>query len=229
MRAKLYVFKEQMEIRLIDDTVCTPEDGEDKASFIERVKGIVTIDYLDDEFECIEIDAAVVAMNDDATLASALASATGLQKGLIESVLADRKSGKAKPKREKVEAHSIEEAKATPEYQAAEANVGKYVKFSPFKSEEVYEGKIAGIALNKTATIIYYTVVEASGKRRCCGFLNPSLEFIDAPAVTVEEVKKVKKTKKEKVVVSAEVDDLMGVAGDVNGADLDTAGGDELM
>jgi hypothetical protein len=61
--------------------------------------------------------------------------------------------------------------------------------------------------LNKTNTIIYYTVVEANGKRRCCGVLNPSVVFIETPA-EVEKPAKVKKEKKAKAVVAeAEVED----------------------
>jgi predicted ATP-dependent protease len=215
MKAKLYIFEDQFELKLSDDTVHTPGKKENKTKFLERMKEFVTNEHLDDEFEVIEIDKAVVALNDEKTLTAALEGASGLQKKLIESVLANTAKPK-KEKKEKVNAVPMEEAKESAAYKAAEANIGKFASFSPFKSLEVIEGKIAGVAMNKTNTIFYYTIVEASGKRRCCGVLNESVQIIDEPeefkkqakAATVKETKTTsKKAKATPVVDATDADD----------------------
>jgi hypothetical protein len=218
MKAKLYVSGTKMEIRLSDDSVHTPNKKESKEAFLARVQVIVNDEHLDDEFVVVEITKDVVAMNDDAALAVALESAEGLQKELIQAVLADRKpAAEAKVKKVAAPAVSVEVAKATPAYKAAEANIGKYVTFSPFKSLEVFQGKIAGVALNKTNTIIYYTVVEANGKRRCCGVLNESVTFIEAPIVEAKPVvAKVSKAEAKKAAAEAEA----LAAAELVGADL---------
>ena len=226
MKAKLYLFEEKMEIRLSDDVLIAPKKNEEKAKFIARVKAIVNDEYLDDEFEIIEIDKDVVALNDDATLKAAIETAEGLQRQLIAVVLADRKQTVKAEKKPKANAVAVEEAKATPAYKEAEANIGKYVSFSPFKSVEVFEGKIAGVALNKTNTILYYTVVEANGKRRCCGVLNESVKFIDAPKTAEKPVEgTVKAAKAKKATQKTKPEDIEVAAED----DLEATGDDDLM
>lgn len=208
MKAKLYIFGEKFEIKLSDDTVHTPGKKETKEAFLDRIKEIVYNEHLDDVFEVIEIDEAVVALNDPKVLKEALeGGATGLQKLLIENALLNSPIGKeVKAARAKVVGRTTEEAKASPEYVEALAQVGKFVSFSPFKSVEVFEGKIAGIALNKTNTIIYYTVVEANSKRRCCGVLNESVQFIEEPEAFKKAVKVEKEAKpaKAKAATKAE-------------------------
>ena len=221
MKAKLYLFEDKMEIRLADDVTIAPKKNESKEKFLARVKAVVNDEYLDDEFEVIEITKEVVALNDDATLKTAIESAEGLQRQLIAVVLADRKQAVKVEKKPKANAVSVEEAKATPAYKEAEANIGKHVSFSPFKSVEVFEGKIAGVALNKTNTILYYTVVEADGKRRCCGVLNESVKFIDAPKEAAKPTEDAAKAKTKKQSVK----DIDVVAEDVS----DDAGNDDLM
>lgn len=199
MKAKLYVSGVKMEVRLSDDSMYVPTKKESKEAFLARIQTIVNDEHLDDEFTVVEITKEVVALNDDAALGEALKSAEGLQKELITAVLADRKITTKEVKEKKVAAAPVpvEEAKASDAYKAAEANIGKYVSFSPFKSLEAFEGKIAGVALNKTHTIIYYTVVEANGKRRCCGVLNESVKFIEAP-IQAEKPVIAKETKASK-------------------------------
>jgi co-chaperonin GroES (HSP10) len=221
MKAKLYVSGTKSEIRLSDDSVYTPNKKESKEKFLERVKDIVNNEHLDDEFTVVEITKDVVALNDDKALNEALKTAEGLQKELITQVLTERNGAKEKAKKPTIVAVSVDEAKATEAYAEALANVGKHVSFSPFKSEEVYEGKIAGIALNKTNTIIYYTVVEANGKRRCCGVLNESVKFITAPPA-VEKEAKAKKTKKVDAAPAAETVEAEAV-------EVDAEAGDELQ
>lgn len=203
MKAKLYILGDQFEIRLSNDELLIPGDRETKKAFVARTKEFVNNELLDDVFELIEIDRVMVATNDDATLLSALESAQGLQKELIETVLADRKTkGAKKEKKEKVGQVATDAAKETPHYKECEANVGKFVQFSPFKSIEVIQGKIVGIALNKTNTIVYYTVLGTDGKRKCCGALNESVKFIQPIEGFVDgklaKVAKEPKTKKEK-------------------------------
>lgn len=187
MKAKLYEFEGLMEIRLSNDETLSPNKGESKEDFIERVREMVSLELLDDEFNLIELDETIIATNDTAMLNTALKSASGLQKKMIEHVLSQRKAPAAKKekaeKKEKASAVSTEEAKASPEFKEAESNIGKYVSFSPAKvsDDEVYVGKIVGVALNKTNTIFYYTVVESNGKRRCCAVLNKTLQFVEAP------------------------------------------------
>jgi hypothetical protein len=222
MKAKLYIFGEKFEIKLADDTVHTPKKNESKEKFLERIKKVVNDEHLDDEFDVIEIDEATVALNDAATLTAALEGATGLQKKLIEAALAKATPKEAKVKKEKIAAVSIEDAKASESYKEAEDNIGKFASFSPFKSEEVFEGKIAGVALNKTNTILYYTIVEANGKRRCCGVLNPSVKLIDEPAGFKKEPKPVKETKAAKAAKEA-------ATASVTDATTEAVEGDELM
>lgn len=219
MKAKLYVLATEMEIRLANDELHVPKKKETKEAFIARVKEIVNTEHLDDEFNLIEIDQSIVATNDDTTLTAALVSAEGIQKKLIELVLSERKVAPKKEKKQTVTAISIEEAKASQEYKDAEANIGKYVSFSPAKSIEVFEGKLAGVALNKTNTILYYTVVEASGKRRCCGVKNETVKFIDAPKEEAKPAKetKTKAAKAKKETVAAETNNDSPAA---PGADL---------
>jgi hypothetical protein len=226
MKAKLYVFEGDFEIKLSNDEVIKPVDGENIDQFKNRVQEIVNNEYLDDEFELIEIDEEVVALNDAKTLKAALdGGATGLQKKLIEKVLGPAKT--TAPKKERraiVEKIDIEVAKATEAYKIAESNIGKFISFSPFKSLEVLEGKIVGIALNKTNTIIYYTVVESTGVRKCCGALNPSIKFIEEPANFKKQAPKAeakpkaeKKTAKGKAAAKTEATDLDG---NIPGGDL---------
>lgn len=227
MKAKLYIFDEKFEIKLSDDTIIAPKAKETKEKFLERIKALVNTEYLDDEFEVIEIDAEVVASNDTKTLKAALeGGATGLQKKLIEAALATTSEKAVKEKKSTVVARSAEEAKASEEYKAAEANIGKFASFSPFKSLEVIEGKIAGVALNKTNTILYYTIVEASGKRRCCGVLNETVAFIEQPE-GFEKAAPVKTEKATKTPKAAKAKEVVG-ATDANDTDLDgnVAGGD---
>jgi len=206
MKAKLYILGDQMEIRLSNDELLVPAKNETKEQLIQRAKEIVNIQHLDDVFELIEIDKEMVATNDDATLAQALKTAEGLQKQLIELVISERGTTAKKEKKEKVAAVSVEDAKASAHYKESEANIGKFASFSPFKSEEVFQGKIAGVALNKTNTIVYYTIVEADGKRRCCAVKNESVKFIEPiarfqdkkPAAKAEKAEKVAKTPEAK-------------------------------
>lgn len=216
MKAKLYIFEGKFEVKLSDDTVHTPKKNESKEKFLERIKTLVSDEHLDDVFEVIEIDEATVALNDAATLTAALEGATGLQKKLIEAALAKIEPKAAKVKKEKIAAVSIEDAKASDNYKAAEANIGKFAEFSPFKSTDVYQGKIAGVALNKTNTILYYTIVEANGKRRCCGVLNETVKLIDEPVGFKKEAKpeKVKATKATKAAEAVEVTEAEVVEGD---------------
>jgi len=193
MKAKLYLFGVKMELQLLDEnkTVFTPVKGDTQETFTNRCKSIVENDYLED-FELVVIDKATVESNDDAALLEAVETATGVQKDLITEVLKDRGLIKAKAPREKVEKQSAETMKASEHYKECEANTGKFVEFSPFKSTEVLMGKIAGVALNKTNTIVYYTVVLADGKRKCCACKNETLKFIPAPVAAgkTEEVAK---------------------------------------
>ena len=231
MKAKLYIFEEKFEIKLSDDTIHTPKKNESKEAFLERIKQLVNTEHLDDEFEVIEIDAEVVASNDAKTLQAALdGGATGLQKKLIEAALASTTTKVAKEKKSTVVARSAEEAKESPEYKEAEANIGKFASFSPFKSLEVIEGKIAGVALNKTNTILYYTIVEASGKRRCCGVLNETVKLIEqpagfekaAPVKTEKPAKTPKKAKEAEIVGATDANDTpeTDLEGNVVGGDL---------
>lgn len=242
MKAKLYIFEDKFEIKLSDDSVHTPKKNESKDKFLERIKNLVNTEHLDDVFEVIEIDAAVVALNDEKTLQAALeGGATGLQKKLIEAALSST-AKTAKPKKEKVVAVSTEDVKQSDAYKAAEANIGKFASFSPFKSLEVIEGKIAGVALNKTNTILYYTVVEATGKRRCCGVLNESVKLIDEPegfakAAAPKAEKPAKTTKKVKdtevvdaKTVSSSKRDALDADTSVEDTNLDgSPAGDDLM
>jgi len=195
-----------MEIKFEDGTFYVPKKGESVEKFKARIEKIAADEYLDDEFDLITIDADTVATNDDAALLEAVKTATGLQKNLITEVLAERGLIKIKVAKPKVEKMSMEEMKASEDYKTAEAQIGKYCKFSPHKKTEVYEGKIAGIALNKTNTRIYYTVVEESGKRRCCAVLNESVEFIDEPVK--EAAKAEPKTTSKNVVKSTTKKDV---------------------
>lgn len=204
MKAKLYILGALLEIRLSDDSVYKNAKNESREDFEERVTRIVQDELLDDEFDLIVIDKETVATNDDKTLLDAFESAEGLQKELIKSVLEDRKLLKAKAKKEKAPTMTAEEMKASDHYKDAEANIGKHVTFSPFKSEEVLKGKIAGVALSKTNTIVYYTVVLEDGKRKCCAVKNESIKFVDAPAGSDKEpVKKLTKAQ-EKAAKAAE-------------------------
>jgi hypothetical protein len=201
MKAKLYKFQDKLELKFSDDTLYYPKKNESEEAFVDRIQAVAANDYLDDEWDLVVIDKEVVATNSDADLQEAFKKADGLQKKLIEAVLTDRglmnvKRPNALP-REKVEKQSVEDMKATDHYKEHEANIGKYVSFSPFKKTDVFEGKIAGVALNKTNTIVYYTVVEADGKRRCCAVLNESIKFIEAPK-TAEVVETKKPTSKDK-------------------------------
>ena len=199
MKAKLYEFQEKMEIKFTDETIYYPKKGEVKEAFVERIKAVATDDYLDDEFELVEINHEVVATNSDEDLQQAFLKAEGLQKKLIESVLIERNIIKGKkPPREKIEAKSAEDMKASEDYKDAESKIGQYARFSPFKKTDVFQGKIVGVALNKTNTIIYFTIVcDVDNKRRCCGVLNETLEYIDAPEGS-EKVSKAKSKAKAK-------------------------------
>ncbi len=208
MKAKLYIFEEEFELKLQNGDVLTPEDGESKEDFVERAKQIVDEKFMDD-IELIEIDVDIVASNDDEALKEALTNASGLQKKLIETILEKRNSKNKKEKKEprqKLEKRKKEDMEASQEYKDALDNVGKTCTFSPHGSEEVITGKIAGISLNKTNTRIYYTVVEESGKRKCCAALNPSVklseteESVKETKETKEKTKKQDKNKKENVV-----------------------------
>lgn len=224
MKAKLYIFEAKFEVKLSDDSVHTPKKNESKENFLARVQKIVNDEHLDDVFEVIEIDADTVALNDAATLTAALEGATGLQKKLIEAALAKATPKEAKVKKDKIQAVDIETAKASDAYKAAEANIGKFASFSPFKSVEVFQGKIAGVALNKTNTILYYTIVEANGKRRCCGVLNETVTFIEEPA----GFKKEAKVKPVKAVAAVAENTVAGPINEANDAEAVTAG-EELM
>ncbi len=192
LKAKLYVHEDKMEIRFIEDnTLYMPKKGEAKDKFIERIKKIALDEYLEDEFDLTEIDKEVVATNTDEALKEAVTTAESLQKKIIEAVLTDRGILKGKaPKKDKLEPQTAEEMKETEHYKECEANIGKFAKFSPHKKPDVYEGKIAGVALNKTNTIVYYTIVESDGKRRCCAAKNETLTFIEKPEGFKEEKKK---------------------------------------
>lgn len=206
MKAKLYVHEDKLELLLTDGALFIPKKNEKKEAFLQRIQKVVTDEYLDDEFELVEITKETVATNDDDTLLGAAEKATGLQKKLIEAVLADRGIIKQAKTREKVEKQSAEVMKATPHYKECEEQIDKYVSFSPFKKTEVIEGQIRGVALNKTNTRVYYTVVDENNKRYCCAALNETIKFIDAPE---KEEKKAKpaaadaKTEKTKPAAAA--------------------------
>lgn len=190
MKAKLYILGALLEIRLSDDSVYKNAKDESREDFEARIKEVVANDHLDDEFDLIVIDKETVETNDDKTLLDAFESAEGLQKLLIKEVLTDRKLIKGKAAKPKAETMTSKEMKASEHYKNSEAKIGEYVQFSPFKSEEVLTGKIAGVALNKTNTIVYFTVVLESGKRKCCAVKNESLKFIEAPKETTKKLTK---------------------------------------
>lgn len=225
MKAKLYVFENKLELVFEDGTYFAPTKSETKDEFVERVSTIAKDEFLDDEFEVVEITEAEVAENDDQTLQEAMIDAQGLKKKLVQAELVKRNLLKDRTPKPKVAPRTAEDMKASDEYKEALALVGKHANFSPFKSEDVHTGKIAGVALNKTNTIIYLTIVEESGKRRCCALKNESLEIIDAPIVVEKEVAKPKAKAKAKGKAKTDsVETATDAAGDTPAAD-----GDDLM
>lgn len=192
MKVKVYVLAAAIEALLSDGTrIAKTSKKETEEQFIARVQEVVKTEHLDDEFEVVRITMESMAENDDSVLKEALPTAEGLQKSMIEQILKARA-----PKPAKVKEQRSVITKDSEEYKAAEANTGKLVSFSPHKSQEVYEGKIAGVAFNKTATILYYTVVEQNAVRRCCGVLNPTVKFIEAYTNPIEVAPKVAKAAK---------------------------------
>lgn len=227
MKAKMYLFDDKMEIVFPDETNYIPVRGEAKEEFVERIKKIAEVDYLEEEFEVIEIDKATVETNTDEALLEAVETAQGLKKKLIQEVLSDRKIIKIKPKKEPKATVTVEEAKASEHYKECEANVGKFVTFSPFKSEEVLQGKIVGVALSKTNTIVYYTVVIEGGKRKCCAAKNETLKFIDKPKnADAFEAKKAAKDAKVKETKTTSKTTSKKQQKDNAGDGLEAAGGD---
>ena len=224
MKAKLYLFGALMEMRLADEneTVLKPVKGDTQETFTNRCQAIVENDYLED-FELVVIDKVTVESNDDAALLEAVETATGIQKDLITEVLKDRGLIKAKATttRTKVEKQTVEQMKATEHYKECEANTGKFIEFSPSKSDEVHMGKIAGVALNKTNTIVYYTVVLADGKRKCCACKNETIKFVDAPVAEPKaEEKKAAETPKGKTTSKNQPKNQPGDASDDADDDL---------
>jgi len=179
MKAKLYTNGTSMELRIANKSYASIE-GEDKKAFLKRAKVELEKDF-DEAIDIVEVTIENLQKLDDAMLTEAFKVSKGLQEEILGNLLKERgievekivKTAKAK-----VEKVDIEVAKASDEYKAAKANVGRLIQYTPAKSEEVVKGVIKSISLNKTNTIIYYNV-QIGQVLRCCTSKNSTLQFFD--------------------------------------------------
>lgn len=179
MKAKLYTNGTSMELRIANKSYASAE-GEDKKAFLKRAKVELEKDF-DEAIDIVEVTIENLQKLDDAMLTEAFKVSKGLQEEILGNILKERgievekivKTAKAK-----VEKVDIEVAKASDDYKAAKANVGRLVQYSPAKSEEVVKGVIKSISLNKTNTIIYYNV-QIGTVLRCCTSKNATLQYFD--------------------------------------------------
>ena len=184
MKAKLYTQGTAMEVR-VGSKVYSSTENEAKKDFLKRVQGLLETDF-DEAIDIVEIstEKVLAKLSDSALTEAYKASKGGLQESILKGLLSDRGievEKIEKTARQKIETLDIEVVKKSEEYLNAKANVGKLIKFKPTKSEdenEIVEGVVKSISLNKTNTIIYYNVMSGD-KLKCCTAKNETLEFIE--------------------------------------------------
>jgi hypothetical protein len=89
MKAKLFVFDEEKEIRLNNGVQFFATEGESVEEFTERVSEVVDRDYVD-TLELDEVDEKKLKKRGSAQLEKALESATGVEAKIIGSILSAR-------------------------------------------------------------------------------------------------------------------------------------------
>jgi hypothetical protein len=179
MKAKLYTQGTTMEVRVSNKSYSSIENETEKA-FLKRVKTELESDF-DEHIDIVKVTQESLEALDDQFLTEAYRVSKGLQEEILGAILKTRGievEKIEKTARKKIEKIDLEVAKASAEYKAAKANVGKLVQYKPAKSEEVVKGIIKSISLNKTNTIIYYNV-QMGTNIRCCTAKNETLEFFE--------------------------------------------------
>jgi hypothetical protein len=179
MKAKLYTQGTAMEVRVSNKSYASIEN-ENKKAFLKRVNLELEKDF-DEAIDIVEVSQATIEKLDDQMIVEVYKISKGLQEAIICEILKVRGiefEKIEKTVRKKIEKVDIETVKASDEYKAAKANVGKLVQYTPAKSEEVVKGIIKSISLNKTNTIIYYNV-QCGTVLRCCTANNATLLFFE--------------------------------------------------
>ena len=179
MKAKLYQFENQFEVR-VSNKVYSSVEKESKKDFQARVAVELEKDF-DEAIDIVEVSNKTFEKLNNNLLIEAYKVSKGLQETIIKSIMATRGLEFEKIEKEaraKVQVRDREEMKASPEYLEAKANVGKLASFVPAKSEEIVEGVVKSISLNKSNTIIYYNV-KCGSSLKCCTAKNTSLVFYE--------------------------------------------------
>ena len=155
-------------------------ENEDKKVFLKRVKVELEKDF-DEAIDIVEVSNESLEKFTEAMLTQAYKVSVGLQSEILEGILKGRGievEKIVKTEKAKVEKVDIEVAKASDDYKAAKANVGRLVQYTPAKSEEIVVGVIKSISLNKTNTIIYYNI-KVGETLRCATSKNETLQYFD--------------------------------------------------
>lgn len=179
MKAKLYTQGTAMEVRVSNKSYSSNEK-ESKKDFLKRVNLELEKDF-DEAIDIVEVTQASLEKLDDQFVVEAYRVSKGLQEQILGEILKVRGIEVEKIEktvRKKIEKVDIEVAKASAEYAAAKANIGKLVQYTPTKSEDVVKGIIKSISLNKTNTIIYYNV-QCGTNLRCCTSNNATLLYFE--------------------------------------------------
>lgn len=179
MKARFYTLDTRMEVRVSNKSYNSIE-GENKKVFLKRVAQLLEADF-DEAIDIVEVPNSVIQSLNNDLLIEAYKVAKGLQEEIILAELTVREISVEKVEkvaRKKVEKLDIEEVKKSEMYLNAKANIGKLVSFIPGKSDEVINGSVASISLNKTNTIIYYNI-KVGTSLKCCTSKNETLTFYE--------------------------------------------------
>ncbi len=199
MKAKLFVFDEEKEIRLSNGVQFFATEGESVEEFTERVTEVVDRDYVD-TLELDEVDEKKLKKRGSAQLEKALESATGVEAKIIESILsargveveqtedpneieteaeevtaeeAPKKKEKAKkepkPKKELPSLDSVLEA-----VKLAKNNVQTVCNFSPFRTAIKMTGEVKQVVIDRRVNKAYYRILGEDGKLYHTEINNPS-------------------------------------------------------
>lgn len=200
MKAKLFQFESEKEIRLSNGVQFFSNEDESKEDFVERVTEVVDRDYVD-TLEIDEVDEKKLKKRGSAQLEKNLESASGVEAKILESILvargiisnetpapeeieveAEEVKAPAKPKAKKKSKPKVKkEPKAKPSLEKvieaaslAKNNVSTICSFVPFRQAASITGEVKQVVIDRRVNKAYYRIIGEDKKLYHTEINNPT-------------------------------------------------------
>lgn len=200
MKAKLFQFENEKEIRLSNGVQFFSNEDESKEDFVERVTEVVDRDYVD-TLEIDEVDEKKLKKRGSAQLEKSLESASGVEAKILESILvargvisnetpapeeieveAEEVKAPAKPKAKKEsKPKAKKEPKVLPSLESvieaaalAKNNVSTICSFVPFRQGTSITGEVKQVVIDRRVNKAYYRITGEDKKLYHTEINNPT-------------------------------------------------------